>query len=353
MLGFGKPDWFDQVGREVGYAHQSAALFDQSCFGKIRVRGRDAQNFLNRVCCNDMTRAPGCVIYSAMLNRRGGFESDPTALRFAEDDYRLYVGTSAIKRDLTWLQRQLQPDEQVELKDETDEYAVLALMGPKTAGIMTRLGAERINRLGYFRLCRTELAGIAIDAARLSYVGEAGWELTCPAARAGELYRVLTSAGAKPAGIFAQTSMRIEKRFLAFGQDLDTDLDPLQAGLDFTIDWDSEFIGKTALLALRRQKPRYRLVSILFSSPDAQPLGNEPVYHAGEIIGKTTSAAFGYRVGKPVAIALVNTRKASNLNGISVDVDIARSQNAGVILVNAAFDPDGYRIQPPVRYSYE
>ncbi len=348
-LGFGKPEWFEQVGREVGYAHENAALFDQSSFGKIGVYGRDAQDFLNRVCSNDMKRAPGRAIYTAMLNPRGGFESDLTALRLAQDKYRLYVGTSAVKRDLAWLRRHLRDGEQVELRDQTDDYAVIALMGPETTSIMTRLGADTINQLGYFEFCQSEIAGIRVDAAHLSYVGEAGWELTCPAPQAEQLYDALAAEGAKPAGVFAQTSMRIEKRFLAFGHDIDTDINPLQAGLDFAVDWESEFIGKTALLELRQQPPQSQLVSILLDSPDAWPLGNEPVYHAGEIIGKTTSAAFGYRVGKPVAIAQVKTRIASGLDGLKVDVDIARSQNAGVILTNPAFDPSGSRMRTQTR----
>ena len=102
---FDKPAWFDQVGKEVMYAHKEAALFDLSAFGKIRVTGKDAESFLNRVCANDMTRAPGRVIYTAMLNERGGFESDLTALRIDDETYRLYVGTTAIKRDLAWLRR--------------------------------------------------------------------------------------------------------------------------------------------------------------------------------------------------------------------------------------------------------
>ena len=141
--------------------------------------------------------------------------------------------------------------------------------------------------------------------------------------------------------------MRIEKRFLSFGHDLDTDLNPLEAGLEFSIDWNSEFIGKPALLKIRDQSPANRLVSIVFESLDAQPLGNEPVYHQGRIIGKTTSAAFGYRVGKSVAIALVSSN--CELEGLVVDVDIAGSQNVGSIHTNAAWDPDGIILRAAIR----
>jgi len=349
VLSFDKPDWFDQVGREVGYAQQQAAIFDQSSFGKIKVHGPDAEKFLNRVCTNDMTRSPGRAIYTAMLNSRGGYESDLTALRLGTQEYRLYVGTSAIKRDLAWLRRQQIPGEQVELADVTDAYAVLGLMGPETIAIAEQLAAPELNRLGYFEFCRSTLAGVAVEAARLSYVGETGWEISCPVSQAEKLLDAMVAAGAKPAGIFAQTSMRIEKRFLAYGHDLDTDMDPFQAGLEFALDWNSDFIGKAALLARRDQAPTSQLVSIVFDAIDAQPLGNEPVRHAGRIIGKTTSAAFGYRLGKPVAIALLETGTVKNLGGLKVDVDIARSQNAGTIFLNAAYDPRGSSMRATTR----
>jgi 4-methylaminobutanoate oxidase (formaldehyde-forming) len=348
-LCFGKPDWFDQVAREVDYAHREAAVFDQSSFGKIRVRGADAEAFLNRVCANDMTRAPGRAIYSAMLNERGGYESDLTALRIDRNEYRLYVGSSAIRRDMAWLRRHLQPGEQVEIHDQTDAWAVLALMGPKAAAIVRQLGAAELNQLGYFRYCDARIAGVDVQAVRLSYVGEAGWEISCDSRDAPRLLQALLDADARAAGIFAQTSMRIEKRFLAFGHDIDTDINPLQAGLGFTLDWSSDFIGRAALLDIREQAPHSRLVNVVFDSIEAQPLGNEPIYHDDRIIGKTTSAAFGYRVGKPVAIALIDQQDDLQIDGLEVDVDIARGQNAGKITLNAAWDPAGASMRPGAR----
>jgi len=127
---FARPDWFETVGKEVAHAHTGAAIFDQSTFGKIRVDGPDAEAFLERVCANTMSRAAGRATYTAMLNERGGFESDLTALRLSDQTYRLYVGTAAINRDLAWLQRHLENNDRVTLSDETEAYAVLGLMGP-------------------------------------------------------------------------------------------------------------------------------------------------------------------------------------------------------------------------------
>ena len=176
-LTFGRPDWHDNVAAEVKAAHEAAAIFDASPFGKIEVTGPDAEAFLLKVCAGHMGRAPGSVIYTALLNDRGTFESDLTAQRIATDHYRLFVGTTAIKRDLAWLARASDGFD-VTLEDSTEHYAVLALMGPEAARIVAECGAPELNELGYFKVGPAHIAGKHVRAARMSYVGEAGWEIT-------------------------------------------------------------------------------------------------------------------------------------------------------------------------------
>lgn len=347
VLTFGKPDWFDQVGREVRQAHAHAAVFDLSTFGKIRVAGRDAGAFLDRVCTNDMSRSAGRAVYTLMLNERGGIESDLVALRLGEREYRLYVGTAAIKRDLAWLRRHLTAGDAVTLDDETDAHAVLALAGPEAARVAEVVGGGELSALGYFRHREVRIAGVAVRGVRLSGVGEAGWELTCPPDRAGTLHDALHEAGARPSGFLAQTSMRIEKRFLAYGHDLDTGTTPLEAGLGFAIHWDRDFVGRAALLRLRDQPPKQRMVTIVLDDADAVPLGGEPVRLGDRILGRTTSAAFGYRIGKPVALAMIDPERLAGDRERRVDVDIAGVRFRGAVIFGAAFDPEGTRMRPP------
>jgi len=180
-----------------------------------------------------------------------------------------------------------------------------------------------------------------VRAVRLSYVGEPGWELTCRAADALRLYDALHEAGARPAGLYAQTSMRIEKRYLAMGHDLDADVTPVEAGLEFAVAWDKPFIGRDALLRRCGQTAATRLVTIVLDDAQAVPLGQEPVLRGGRIIGKTSSAAFGYRVGRPVALAYVETAGVGELAGLRVEIDIAGSRFEGTVTLAAAFDPEG------------
>ncbi len=340
-LTFGRPEWFEQVGREVEQAHKKAAIFDQSTFGKIDVQGPDAEAFLNRLCTNNLSRSAGRAVYTAMLNERGTYESDLTVLRLTNEHYRLLVGTNRIRQDLVWLERHRKEKERFAIKNATEEFAMLALMGPETARIANEVGASQLNDLGYFRSLAISVNGIDVYATRLSYVGEAGWELMCPREDVQALYRMLNDANAQPAGLYAQSSMRIEKRYLAIGHDLDTDLTPLEAGLEFVVHWKSDFIGRDALQRRKEEGIDSSLVLIVFNDRHAVPLGNEPVTVQGEIIGQTTSAAFGYRIGQPVAVAQLNRDQTMQLEGLEAEVNIAMETFKGVVHTKSAFDPEG------------
>ena len=346
VLTFGKPSWFDQVGREVEQAHRCAAVFDQSAFGTIRGTGPDAESFLNQVCADNMSQAPGRAVYTVLLNERGGIESDVIALRLEDEDYRLHVGTAAIRHSLAWLNRRLGASEAVAPVDETEAYVVLALAGPEAARVAASVSAGELNGFGYFQHAGIRIGGVAVRGVRLSYVGEPGWEITCPADQASAVYEALHGAGARPSGTLAQTSMRIEKRFLAYGHNLDTGVTPLEAGLGFAIRWDKEFIGRSALQHLMERPSRQRIVTIVLDDLDAVPLGNEPVHLGNQIIGKTTSAAFGYRIQKPAALSMIDSAQLATASEPQVEIGIAGDRFRGAVSFEAAFDPRGMRMRP-------
>ncbi len=341
-LRFDRPDWFENVRAEVKVAHEGAAIFDASPFGKIEVQGPDAEAFLMKTCAGHMNRAPGSVIYTAVLNDRGTFESDITAQRIAEDHYRLFVGTAAIKRDLNWFRRHSDGYD-VTLTDSTDAYAVLGLMGPDASRIAERVGAPELLEIGYFKQAGAHIAGKHVRAARLSYVGEAGWEITCKWENAGPVYAALNGAGAVPAGLFAQTSMRIEKGFCAMGHELDGDLTPIEAGLDSMTRKSGGFIGADALDERRSSGSAPKILSLRFTDEMAVPLGHEPIYHIGRNVGQTSSCAFGFRVKAPVALGHVESPIP---DGTRVQVDIARTLCDAVVTNGALFDAKGKRMRP-------
>ncbi len=341
VMTFDRPEWHDNVAAEVNAAHTKAAIFDASPFGKIDVKGPDAEAFLLQCCAGYLGRAPGSVIYTAVLNERGTFESDITAQRIAPDHYRLFVGTNAIKHDFAHFLR-ASGDFDVQLEDTTEAYAVLGLMGPEAARIVTDCGAPELNDLGFFKVGPAHIAGKHVRAARMSYVGEAGWEITCKAENASAIYAALTTAGARPAGLFAQTSMRIEKGFCAMGHELDGDVTPIDTGLDFATRKSGGFVGAGVLAQQKANGAQSRVISLLIEDETAVPLGHEPIYQGDTIIGQTTSTAFGFRVGRPVALGLVNRFVDSETE---VRVDIAGKMFTAKVIIGPLFDPDGSRMR--------
>ena len=335
-LSFARPAWFAQTGEEVRRAHSAAGVFDLSAFGMISVCGADAEKFLNRVCANDMTKPPGRVIYTALLNENGGMEGDLTAMRIGGDSYLLYTGAGETGRDLAHLRRHLRADERATIADETGSRAVLGLFGAQVADI----GAVAdLRRIAYFHHAESEIAGRKVRAARLSFVGEFGWEISCAPEDAAAIYETLAAQGAKPAGWYALNAMRIEKRFPAYYRELDPGITPMEAGLEFAVCAKKDFIGKESL---RAYNPSRKLASIVLQDESAEPLGDEPVYCGETVCGRTTSAAFGYRIGKPVALAFLSH---DSFAAQSVAVDIAGVRFAGNIIDGAAFDSAGARMK--------
>lgn len=340
-LRFDRPDWFGNVASEVMAAHETAAVFDLSPFGKIEVYGPDAETFLLRVCAGRMDRPAGSVIYTAVLNERGTFESDITAQRIADDRYLLLVGAASIKRDLAWFTHAAEEFD-VQLQDETEQWTILGLMGPESERVACECGAPTLKDLGYFKMGVARFAGCDVRAARLSYVGEAGWEITCRSEDVGTVYAAMRGASAMPAGLFAQTSMRIEKGYRAMGHELDGDTTPIDAGLEFAVRRQGGYVGFEALEEQRKKRPSTQIISLALQDLEAVPLGHEPVCRKGEVIGQTTTCAYGYRVGRPVALAWVKTPVEE---GELLQLDIARKMYDATVALGPLFDPTGERMR--------
>ena len=176
----------------------------------------------------------------------------------------------------------------------------------------------------------------------MSYVGEAGWEISCKSSNATVLYAAMIKLGARPAGLFAQTSMRVEKGFCAMGHELDSDITPVECGLDFATRNKGGFTGADALEKCRAASAVSKVVSLTLDDEQANLIGHEPIYLDGKIIGQITTWAFGYRVGKPIALGHVSTPVE---NGATVQVDIAHEMFTATVTVGPLFDASGTRMK--------
>ena len=300
--GFGRPNWFAAVAREHQAARERVSLFDQTSFAKFLLVGRDAGRALDWICANDVAKPVGSLVYTQMLNARGGIECDLTVARLADDRYYLVTGTGFATHDFDWIARQLPAGCEAQLVDVTSAYAVLALMGPLSRRVLERLTRDEISNGGFpFGQARTlQLAGAPVTALRVTYVGELGWELHVPVEFAASVYAALMQAGAEfgiaNAGYRAIESLRLEKGYRAWGADIGPDHTPLEAGLGWAVKLKTTtpFLGREALLAQQRAPLQKWLCGFSVPDPTVQLLGRETIYRNDERVGWLGSGGFGH-----------------------------------------------------------
>lgn len=311
---FGRPEWLDQNRDEHLATRDRAAVFDQSSFAKFTVEGPDALPFLQRCCANEIDVEPGQLVYTAMLSARGTFASDLTVMRQDETRFLVVTGTAQRVSDLDWLRAHVGSTEAVQFRDVTEEWAVLGLMGPASRTILGMLSSADLSDQAFpFRAARPiEVAGVPCRALRITYVGELGWEVQVPWDRAGEIYDALRAAAGpellRDAGYYTINSLRLEMGYRLWGADIGYGDTPLETGLSFVVAWDKAvpFHGREALLRQREQgPPERRLVSVVLEDPEPMLWGGERLLRDGQVIGYTTSGAYGHSIGSAVGLGYV------------------------------------------------
>lgn len=353
---FGRPDFFDLVAAEHKAARETVALFDQTSYGKLRVYGKDAEALLQRLCANDVAVPPGRVVYTGMLNARGGYESDCTVFRHAEDDFLIVTGAAQPVRDANWIRRNMADGEDVHLSDMTGAHAVLALAGPKSRDLLSAVFGEDFydDSFPYMTWKEIESGGYLIRAARLSYAGELGWELYVPTRFAHGEYVHISREGAafglRDAGTIAMTGLRLEKAYRAWGHELTPETTPLEAGLGFAAKIDSEtpFIGQDALKRQRDEGLHKRLVVFTLDDSRALAIGGEPIVWGGKYVGQLSSAAYGHTVGRTVGLGMVSAEDASVDDMVAAggfEIEIAAERFAATASFGAPFDPKGLHLR--------
>jgi glycine cleavage system aminomethyltransferase T/glycine/D-amino acid oxidase-like deaminating enzyme len=347
--GWAGQHWSTAIVTEHLACRERAALFDESSFAKLDVSGPDAARFLQRVCANDVDREPGTIVYTQMLNRRGGIESDLTVTRLEEDRFRLVIGTAFGNHDLAWIRTQLRPDERVEVRDVTGAYACYGLWGPRARDVLSTLTDADLSNEGfpYLRARWVDVGTAPCLALRVTYVGELGWELYAPAEFGASLFEELLDAtrerGGLPAGYRAIDSLRVEKGYLAWGADLTPEEDPFQAGLGFAVDMTKDFLGREALEARRGRRDRPRLACLVLDDPRAMVLGNEPVFAGDDVVARVTSGGIGYAVDRSIALAYLPPALIDP--GTRFGIEVFGERVGGEVVRRPLWDPDGERIR--------
>ena len=315
----GRPGWLDWVIEEQRATREAVAVYDQTSFGKLLLQGRDALAVLQRLCANEMDVEPGRMVYTAMLNERGGFESDLTVMRLAADRFLLITGSAQPVRDADWISRHIGAEEFAVLTDVSAMWSVLSVMGPKAPELLKRVSPDDLSpaALKFSHTREIDLGLARVRAARMSYVGGPGFELYVPVEMARHVDLALHDAGAdlglRDAGYYAIDALRIEAGRRAWGAELGPDETPLEAGLMFAVRMDkpSPFIGREPLLQAQARPLRKKLVTLVLDDPAAYAWGGEAFSAAGGVAGELSSVGWSPRAGACVALGYVRGEAAA------------------------------------------
>ena len=327
----GRPGWLPWVVEEQRATREAVALYDQSSFGKLLLQGRDALTVLQRLCANQMDVAPGRIVYTALLNERGGFESDLTVIRLDAAQFLIVTGSAQPVRDADWIGRHIGADEHAVLTDISALYCVLSVMGPRSRELLARVSPEDLSPEGLkFAHTREIDLGLArVRAARMSYVGGPGFELYVPVEMARHVYLALTKAGAglglRDAGYYAIDALRIEAGRRAWGAELGPDENPFEAGLDFALRLDKPeaFIGRDALLAAQQRPLQKKLLVFVLDDPKAWVWGGESIVVDGAAVGELSSAGWSPRAGACMGLGYLRGPAAARVHqGTPVEIDL-------------------------------
>jgi glycine cleavage system aminomethyltransferase T/glycine/D-amino acid oxidase-like deaminating enzyme len=340
--------WSPAIGAEHVACRTTAALFDESSFAKIEVSGPGAAGFLEQLCDNRVARDVGAIIYTQMLNTRGGIECDFTVTRLADERFRIVTGTAFGRHDLAWIRQHAPGDGSVHVADVTSAHACFGLWGPAVREILQPLTTTDLSNAAfpYMRAQELSIGAIPCLALRVTYVGELGWELYCPSEFGLALWDLVWESGQAhglvAGGYKAIDSLRLEKGYRVWGADITPDENPYQAGLGFAVKLDKEFVGRAALVA-GGSEPESRLCCLTLADPRAIALGSEPVRVGDALVGRVTSGGFGYTVGKSIAYAYLPSEAAEV--GTTVAVEIFGEWVEGAVASEPLHDPTGERLR--------
>jgi 4-methylaminobutanoate oxidase (formaldehyde-forming) len=319
-------------------------------FGKIDVRGPGALALLQRLSDNDVGKPPGSVVYTQFLNPRGGIEADVTVVRLAEDRFRVVTGSGFVPGDLGWLRMHLPPDGSVEIREVTEELAVIGLWGPAARRILGAVTPDDVSNAAFPYLTARSIRAASADvwAQRVTYVGELGWEMYVAPDGAGPLWDALLEAGRpaglRPTGYKALESLRLEKGYRYWSADMTPADNPYEAGLGFCVRLGKgDFIGREALARVKVEGARRRLATVTID-PAPTIYGGEAVWQDGRVLGRLRSGGYGYTVGRNIGLVYLPVDLARAV-GTPLEVEVFGERVSAEIAPDALYDPQGDRIR--------
>jgi glycine cleavage system aminomethyltransferase T/glycine/D-amino acid oxidase-like deaminating enzyme len=345
-----RPPWFERVMTEVQAVRERAGIIDLSSFGKVAVEGPGALGLLQRISANDVDRPVGSLVYTQWCDERGGMVADVTVARLAADRFRVVTGAGYLASDMTWLRSHATEDDgPIRIDDVSGDFATIGLWGPRARDILAGVTEDDVTdaAIPLRRAAEIRVGAAPVLAARISYAGELGWELSVAADWAAPVWDALRAAGAdvglEPFGYRALDSLRMEKGYRYFGTDL-TMLDtPFEAGLGPFVRLEKgPFIGREALVEAHDAAPdgpARRLRTIVIGDAGYLPVyGGEAVRTGGDVIGRLRSVAYGPTVERTIGYAYLPADLAT---GETLEIDIFDGRATATIAADVLVDPRG------------
>ena len=348
---FRRSRWFEAIRREVANTTANVGLLDMTAFAKCRVSGPGAEAFLDYFVANSLPKSIGGVSLAHALNTRGGVHSEFTIRREAADSFYL-VSAGALQRlDHDYLKKHMPRDGSVQFTQLTGAHGVLVLAGPKARMLLERVtDADLSNEAFRWLTAQDIVVGMApVNAMRVNFVGELGWELHHPIEYQNHIFDTLFGAGAdlglQPFGIRAMDTMRLEKSYRMVGTELSIEYSAYESAMDRFVKADKgNFLGRDALLAWQEAGMNNRLVTLeVHDVDDADALGNNALLKDGELAGRATSGGFGFRVGKSLALGMVKPELAEP--GSQLEIEILGKTYAATVIPDSPFDPKNERLR--------
>jgi len=325
-FGFTRPPYFDRLAEEHRAFRERAGIIDMSSFGKVEITGRGALALLERVAGNLIDRPVGSVVYTQLLEKDGGIAADVTITRLSRDHFRLVTGAGYVNSDLGWLRTQVR-DEDVQLRESSDELAVIGVWGPLAPNVLP--GTD----IPFMRAEDIRIDGIRVLAQRVTYVGELGWELYVEREWAGQVWDRLMAAGRDlgitPGGYRVLDSLRMEKGYRYYGTDMGLLDTPFEAGLGFAV-WRDKWPH------VRREVKR-RLRTLAVGGEEYVPVyGGEAVVADGRVVGRLRSCAYGFTVKRNLAYSYLPVELKP---GAEVEVEVFGQRLRATVMRDRVLEP--------------
>jgi len=346
-----RQNWFDNQRAEHMAVREAAGLFDMTSFGKIRVEGRDACRFLNRISSAQMDVAVGKIAYTMFLNENGGIEADLTVTRLSETAYLAVVPGATLQRNLAWMRAHVGDDFAV-ITDVTAAESVLCVMGPQARDVLARVSPHDFSNAGHpFGTAKEIEIGMGLARAhRVTYVGELGWELYVAADQTAHVFEALMEANPdlKLCGLHTLDSCRIEKAYRHWGHDITDEDHVLEAGLGFTVSRKkASFIGRDAVLRGDEGGVARKMLQFRLTDPVPLLFHNEAIVQDGTIVGPITSGNYGHFLGGAIGLGYVPAKGKTDdeILGSTYEIEVAGQRHAAVATLAPMHDPKSERVR--------